>query len=131
MVEIFNRTLKEYLKKVVKDQRIWDKYIPIFLLAYRTATHKSTGFSPCEMIVGRNVAIPAEILFGIATNVLSASDYGAFLRNALEKMHKVARDNLNHNADRMKTSYNRFAHGTTYDEGDLVLLFIPQRGKGI
>lgn len=131
MVERFNRTLEEYLKKVVKDQKNWDKYIPIFLLAYRTATHKSTGFSPCEMIFGRNVAIPAEILFGIRTNVSSATDYGAFLRNSLEQIHEVARDNLNHNADRMKTSYDILAHGTTYDEGDLVLLFNPQRRKGI
>lgn len=44
-VERFNRTLEAMLVKLVREnQRDWD--IPKVLLAYRTALHKSTGYSP-------------------------------------------------------------------------------------
>ena len=46
-VERFNHTLEAMLSKLVKEnQKDWDQYIPKALLAYRTALHESTGYSP-------------------------------------------------------------------------------------
>ena len=46
-VERFNHTLEAMLAKEVKEnQRDWDQHIPKVLLAYRTALHESTGYSP-------------------------------------------------------------------------------------
>ena len=47
MVERYNRTLKTQLSLFVAEhQKDWDKYVPLLLMAYRTATHASTHFTP-------------------------------------------------------------------------------------
>ena len=44
MVERFNRTMEEHLSKVVAEhQKDWDRHLPLFLLAYRSAVHDTTG----------------------------------------------------------------------------------------
>ncbi|XP_017298817.1 protein NYNRIN-like [Diaphorina citri] len=65
MVERFNRTLHEHPRKVVDDhQREWNKHIPLFLLAYRSSTHNSTGQSPALIIFGKEMRLPSELRFG-------------------------------------------------------------------
>ena len=47
LVERFNRTLKEMLRKSAQeDGRDWGKLLPYVLFAYREAPQESTGFSP-------------------------------------------------------------------------------------
>lgn len=49
MVERYNRTLKTQLSLFVAEhQKDWDKYVPLLLMAYRTATHASTHFTPAR-----------------------------------------------------------------------------------
>ncbi|PIK51181.1 Retrovirus-related Pol polyprotein from transposon [Apostichopus japonicus] len=61
MVERFNRTLEEMLAKVVdSDQKNWDKCIPLVMMAYRSSIHESTGHSPAEMMLGREIPLPVD-----------------------------------------------------------------------
>ena len=47
LVERFNQTLKQMLRKFVSDTgRDWDKWLPFVLFAYREVPQASTGFSP-------------------------------------------------------------------------------------
>ena len=47
VVERYNRTLKTQLSLFVAEhQKDWDKYVPLLLMAYRTATNASTHFTP-------------------------------------------------------------------------------------
>ena len=47
LVERFNSTLCQSLSMyVAKDQKDWDKYIPLILLAHRTSIYKAIGDSP-------------------------------------------------------------------------------------
>ncbi|GBN01692.1 Retrovirus-related Pol polyprotein from transposon 412 [Araneus ventricosus] len=44
MVERFNRTILKYLSLFVsRNQTDWDRHLPLFLLAYRSAEHEVTG----------------------------------------------------------------------------------------
>jgi hypothetical protein len=44
MVERYIKTIEEHLRKVVAPhQRDWDGRLPLFLLAYRAASHDTTG----------------------------------------------------------------------------------------
>ncbi|GBO03462.1 Retrovirus-related Pol polyprotein from transposon 412 [Araneus ventricosus] len=53
MVERFNRTILNHLSLFVsRNQTDWDTHLPLFLLAYRSADHEVTGFTPAEMIFG-------------------------------------------------------------------------------
>ncbi|KAI5753631.1 hypothetical protein M8J77_001985 [Diaphorina citri] len=109
MVERFNRTLLEHLRKVVDDhQREWDKHIPLFLLAYRSATHNSTGQSPALIIFGKEMRLPSELRFGSppSDDTIEINGYVADLRQELREIHDRTRDKLNLSSDRMKTRYD-------------------------
>ena len=63
LVERFNSTLKEMLKKTVSaDSKAWDKLLPYVLFAYREFPQESTGFSPFELLYGREVRGLLDIL---------------------------------------------------------------------
>ncbi|GFU10560.1 retrovirus-related Pol polyprotein from transposon 412 [Trichonephila clavipes] len=56
MVERFNRTILNNLSLMVsKNQQDWDQKVPLFLLAYRSAVHETTGYSPSQMLFGREL----------------------------------------------------------------------------
>ena len=56
LVERFNQTLKAMLRKTaVQEGKDWDLLIPYVLFAYREVPQSSTGFSPFELLYGREV----------------------------------------------------------------------------
>ena len=63
LVEKFNGTLKRMLRRLCSDQpRQWHRFINSLLFAYREAPQESTGFSPFELLYGRTVRGPIQIL---------------------------------------------------------------------
>ena len=59
LVERFNKTLKAMLRKIATDEGCsWDKMLPYVLFAYREVPQASTGFSPFELLYGREVKGP-------------------------------------------------------------------------
>ena len=63
MVERYNATLKAGLKKYVdKSPNKCNNAIPYVLFACRSVIHQSTGFSPFEIIFGRQPRGPLDIL---------------------------------------------------------------------
>ncbi|GFX22403.1 retrovirus-related Pol polyprotein from transposon 412 [Trichonephila clavipes] len=64
MVKRFNRTILNRLSLLVSsNQQDWDKKLPFFLLAYRSAVHETTGYFPSQMLFGRDLRLPADLLF--------------------------------------------------------------------
>ncbi|XP_055909032.1 uncharacterized protein LOC129943630 [Eupeodes corollae] len=122
MVERFNQTLKEHLCKVVDDnQQGWDRHIPLFLMAYRSARHSSTGHTPSEILIGRNIRLPNEIKFKCPTSESQAEDdYIADLRERLLQNHDNTRLKIKMFSDRMKTRYDIRATTTKFQGGDWV-----------
>ena len=56
LVERYNATLQRSLIKLVNEnQTDWDTHLDGVLFAYRTSVHKSTGFSPFEIMFGRYI----------------------------------------------------------------------------
>ena len=63
LVERFNQTLKEMLRKVATEEgKDWDKLLPYVLFAYREVPQEATGFSPFELVYGREVRGPLDVL---------------------------------------------------------------------
>ena len=51
------------LRKTAKeDSKNWDKLLPYLLFAYRDVPQASTGFSPFELLYGRQVRGPLDML---------------------------------------------------------------------
>ena len=63
LVERFNQTLKEMFRKMASEEgKDWDKLLPYVLFAYREVPQESTGFSPFELVYGREVRGPLDVL---------------------------------------------------------------------
>lgn len=54
LVERFNQMLKQILRRVAaEDKRDWDKMLPYVLFGIRGVPQASTGFTPFELLFGR------------------------------------------------------------------------------
>ncbi len=131
MVERFNQTLKSMLRKFVSESGAdWDQWLPYLLFAYREVPQASTGFSPFELLFGREVRGPLDILResweGDAphqtTNIAS---YVLKMREKLDQLSSRAHQHLAQAQTRQKTWYDRTARSRTFMSGQKVLLLLP------
>ncbi|GFW71738.1 retrovirus-related Pol polyprotein from transposon 412 [Trichonephila clavipes] len=133
MVERFNRTILNSLSLLVSsNQQDWDKKLPFFLLAYRSAVHETTGYSPSQMLFGRDFRLPADLLFSRPPDApLAPEEYIEKLQARMEEMHHLARERIGMASEKMKTRYDARATGHDFREGDKVWLWNPKRHKGL
>ena len=69
LVERFNGTLKSMLKKFTsKNQTDRDEYLLYLLFVYWKVPQESTGLSPFELLFGRKVRGPLDVLQECWTN---------------------------------------------------------------
>ena len=99
LVERFNQTLKAMLRKAATDEgKDWDKWVPYLLFAYREVPQASTGFSPFELLYGRPVRGPLDILRETWESSPKSSEsivsYVLDMQDKLAKMSETARENL-------------------------------------
>ena len=66
LVERQNQTLQKILSSFVSQHKDdWDNLVNLTVYAYNTSCHESTGFSPYEMVFGRDARTPIEIDLGL------------------------------------------------------------------
>lgn len=66
--ERFNRTLVRMIKAFLKGEHTeWDLNLGCLAAAYRASPHETTGLTPNLLMLGQEVRLPAEILFGSGT----------------------------------------------------------------
>jgi Integrase zinc binding domain/Integrase core domain len=133
LVERFNRTLKEHLAKVVNDrQSDWDQHVQLFMLAYRSSVHESTQKAPVEVLFGREIRLPCDLLFGKAPDApTTPGSYTSDLRHRLWYIHQEVRQSLKLASDRMKMRYDVNANDQSFTPGQKVWLYNPHRKKGL
>ena len=124
--ERFNRTLMRMVKAFLKDeQRDWDLHLGCLAAAYRASPHEATGMTPNLLMLGREVRLPAEIIFGSGTTladtpVASYGEYVTQLRSRMQHAHQVARKHLDVSAKRQKQNYDVRSKDINFQAGDLV-----------
>ncbi|XP_077523251.1 uncharacterized protein LOC144134162 [Amblyomma americanum] len=63
LMERLNGTLKKMLRRMCTEEpKDWDRFIEPLLFAHREVSQAITGFSPLELLYGRNVQGPLTIL---------------------------------------------------------------------
>ena len=135
LVERFNGTLKMMLQKFVsRNQKDWDDYLPHLLFAYREVPQESTGFSPFELLYGRRVRGPLDVLKeswrGDTSEETPAVTHMVKMRERLEEMTDLVRENLGRAQQRQKAVYDRGAKHRSFEAGDEVLVLLPtQRNR--
>ncbi|GFX38675.1 retrovirus-related Pol polyprotein from transposon 412 [Trichonephila clavipes] len=125
MVERFNWTILNSLSLLVSsNQQDWDKKLPFFLLAYRSAVHETTGYSPSQILFGRDLRLPADILFSRTPDApLAPEEYIEKLQARMEEMHHLAGERIGLASEKMKTLYEAKATGHDFHEGYKVWLW--------
>ena len=136
MIERFMRKVASMLRNYVsKRQDDWDSHLPYVLLAYNTAEHESTEYSPYEMVFGRCAQLPAEIVYGSPpTNTYDPpNEYVAELNDHLETVHEMARENLRICSDKHKRLYNTKSEPNKYkfQKDNLVWYYDDARKPGV
>ena len=133
LCEKFNGTLKHALRKLaVEKPKDWDRYIPALLFAYREVPQSSTGFSPFELLYGRTVRGPMMILKALWTDeetdeeVKTTYEYVTDLRNRLETVGRLARENLTIAQSRQAEYYDKKTKPRQFEVNDKVLLLLPE-----
>ena len=136
MEERGNRTIKEMLAKYInKNQDNWDLYLDFVVMAYNATPHDSTDITPYRMVFGDEMRLPLDI---VADALPSDSEndyrnehyYVEKIRRELERVHKIARVNLQRSTLRQKEYYDRNIKEIKYSIGDLVRRWQPQVIKG-
>ena len=104
MVERYNKTLIRMIRAYLSnEQDEWDLHLGCIASAYRSTPQESTGLTPNMLLFGREVRIPAELLFGSSSSthedVSSYGQHAEKVREKLNKAHAIARENLNKAAE--------------------------------
>lgn len=133
MVEKMNRTILNHVSLFVsRNQQDWDQKVPIFLLAYRSAVHETTRYTPSQMLFGRELRLPCDLIFGCPPDTPSSPDgYLKDLKTRLDDVHRFARERINIATERMKKNYDSKATDHDFKVGDKVWFWNPQRRKGL
>lgn len=134
MVERFNRTLvQEMAKRCRHGQDDWDQHIPTILMSYRSAVHEVTGYSPAELMLGRGMRLPLDLLFERPPDDqgdCSVTEWVQSKRTQMQTVRRQVESNLKASAAAMKQRKDVKASQELFEEGDGVWLFNPRRKKG-
>ena len=137
-VERFHAMLKRVLLTMCAERpNDWDKYLPALLFAVREIPQESLGFSPFELLYGRNVRGPMQILRELWSveetdeHARLTYQYVIDLRERLEKTCKLAQDNVRKLDLKQNAFYDKRARSRKFDVGDKVLLLLPSESNKV
>ena len=123
LVERFNSTLKAMLKKLTsRNQKDWDELLPYLLFAYREVPQESTGFAPFELLYGRRVRGPLDVLKEVWTGEevenVSVAAHVMQMRERLQEMSSIARESLVRAQKKQKRYYDERAKPQALEVGE-------------
>ena len=97
MVERFNKTLVRMLKSYINNhQSDWDEHLPFLTMAYRSAEHETTGFSPNYLMLGREVSTPLDIMYEMPSSIrgIQENQWAWALKEKLEEAYSCVRNHV-------------------------------------
>ena len=132
-VERYNRTLLQLIRCFLKsNQKSWDEHLQQLAGAIRSTVNRHTGFTPNMMMLGREVMLPVDLMFGsIGQEETTSAEYVTKLQQILRQVHTLARESLQSSQERQKRDYDLKLKVTTYEIGDLVYVLDSARKIGI
>ena len=91
-----NRTLIDTIALIAKDEKDnWDLRIGLALLAIRSAVQSSTGFSPHFLMFGREMRLPADLVYeAVNEETRTQVESVAHFRSTLQMVHETVVSNM-------------------------------------
>ena len=134
LVERFNVTFKSMIKKFTsKNKKDWDEYLPYLLFAYREVPQESTGFSPFEMLYGRRVRGPLDVLreswTGEQEGEVPTIIHVVEIHERMAEMADLVQQNAEQAQNRQRKYYDRGAKNRKLECRDKVLVLLPKQSN--
>ena len=134
--EKYNGTLIRMIKAYLcGEQENWDLNLGCLAGAYRATPNETTKVSPNLLTIGREVRLPAELIYGSTTvsgdKVTSYGDYVDQLRDKMRHAHEIARKHIGASAIRTKEIYDVKLLVNCYSEGDAVWCLLENKKLGV
>ena len=137
-LERFHRTLKSMLKALVdKYEMDWDQCLNWSLFAFREVPVETVGYSPFELLFGRNARRPLHLMKSLWTEDLTdltkakpnVIDYMLDLRSRSQDCREAALENAKESRIKSKRWYDSRALSRSFEPGDKVLVLLPIPGN--
>jgi transposase InsO family protein len=133
-VERFNRTLLSMLGTLEdKDKQHWRDFVKPLVHAYNCTINDTTGYSPYELMFGRQPTLPVDLILGIDNpneTHKTHSEYVQNLRQRLQESYTLAALNSKKAGERNKLRFDAKVRAAELVEGDRVLIRnVNIRGK--
>ena len=137
-LERFHQTLKSMLRRYcLESSHDWDEGLNFLLFAIRECKQESLGFSPFELLYGREIRGPLKIVkdywltgsSGSESSKVNVNTYMSNLRERLSKVRELAKEYLNKSQTSMKAHYDKSSKLRAFQPGDEVLVFLPIPGS--
>ena len=127
-----NRSFVQAIRCFVnKKQDNWDEHLPQIAAALRSSVNRLTGFTPNMLMFGREIVLPAELIYHGGKNNEPNENYLAELRDDIQFAHDTARDKLKTTSEYAKKYYDRQAHVKRFSVGDAVYVLRKRQDKGL
>lgn len=131
--ERFNRTLISMLRTFVNEnQDDWDLLLNKLAFAYRTAVHRATGYTPFEMVYGRQPKLPIDLFYENCSDPLELdwAEYVKQMKDRLKQIFETVRKDTEIKVDKTKIFNDRNVRGADFSLKDKVWLINSERKKG-
>uniref|UniRef100_A0A9J7WVP0 ribonuclease H n=1 Tax=Cyprinus carpio carpio TaxID=630221 RepID=A0A9J7WVP0_CYPCA len=130
LVERFNKTLKQMLRRVAADdRRDWDQMLPYILFGIREVPQASTGFTPFELLFGRQprglLDVAREIWEQQPTAHRTTIEHVREMRERIDRVMPRVREHLAAAQEAQRRRYDRAAQPREFQPGDYVLILVP------
>ena len=132
LCEKFNGTLKRMLKRMTSEQpKEWPRFISPLLFAYREVPQSSLKFSPFEMLYGRAVRGPLQVLRELWDDaapdpeVRTTYQYVLDLSDRLKSTCELAKEELLKAQEVQRSYFNKKAKLRQFNVGDRCLVLLP------
>ncbi|GFV05522.1 retrovirus-related Pol polyprotein from transposon 412 [Trichonephila clavipes] len=131
-VERVHRTIKRVIKALfVESGEDWEGVLPLALFSLRTVAHESTGFSPTELVMGKNLRTPQTLVYEEwmeeGNTSQSVVEYILQLNNRLKRCQDFAITRMKECQLKRKTWYDRDVVERKFVEGDLVMVLVTSK----
>lgn len=102
-VERFHRTLSNYLKTVIDENKeVWPDLIPFAVFTNNNTYNTSTGFAPFEIVFGRSFELPSSVF----TPTYNYDTYVSAVKENLKKCTLIAKENITKRKEYNQRQYN-------------------------
>ena len=125
-VERYNQQIASFIRCFLRDKvESWDDHLDVLGMSLRATVSRATGFTPNLMVLGREVTLPLDILYGHQqTKSESPPEYVKNLIKEMTETFATARQKMRTCQMRGKQHYDVKAklRDSCFQRGDLIVL---------